>query len=181
MATVLAGIGNLVGGGLFQGISGLINTIRGKSPEDAAKLAELAAKYQEDVLAADNAARQAQTDVNKVEAASSSMFVAGWRPFIGWVCGTGLSSSVSSQPAFHLGRGAVSSPVRVPFAGPGNPDDSAVRHAWLRRDADLRKSQRRQFRTLMRYVKAQCYSARCAEANSQQERWDETFGCYRPY
>jgi hypothetical protein len=90
MATILAGIGNLVGGGLFQGISGLINTIRGKSPEDAAKLAELAAKYQEDVLAADNAARQAQTDVNKVEAASSSMFVAGWRPFIGWVCGTGL-------------------------------------------------------------------------------------------
>lgn len=29
----------------------------------------------------------AQMDINKVEAASSSVFVSGWRPFIGWVCG----------------------------------------------------------------------------------------------
>lgn len=29
----------------------------------------------------------AQTDTNKVEAASSSIFVAGWRPMVGWVCG----------------------------------------------------------------------------------------------
>jgi hypothetical protein len=28
-----------------------------------------------------------QTDVNKVEASSTSLFVSGWRPFIGWVCG----------------------------------------------------------------------------------------------
>lgn len=33
-------------------------------------------------------ADQAQTDVNKVEAASTSIFVSGWRPFIGWVCGS---------------------------------------------------------------------------------------------
>jgi hypothetical protein len=32
----------------------------------------------------------AQIEVNKVEAASSSVFVAGWRPFIGWVCGLGF-------------------------------------------------------------------------------------------
>ncbi len=28
-----------------------------------------------------------QMDINKVEAASTSVFVAGWRPFVGWVCG----------------------------------------------------------------------------------------------
>ena len=28
-----------------------------------------------------------QIDVNKVEAAHPSLFVAGWRPFIGWGCG----------------------------------------------------------------------------------------------
>ena len=28
-----------------------------------------------------------QTEINKIEAASSSIFVAGWRPFIGWICG----------------------------------------------------------------------------------------------
>ena len=28
-----------------------------------------------------------QLDINKEEAKSSSVFVSGWRPFIGWVCG----------------------------------------------------------------------------------------------
>ena len=32
-----------------------------------------------------------QVELNKVEANHRSIFVAGWRPFIGWVCGTGLS------------------------------------------------------------------------------------------
>ena len=31
---------------------------------------------------------QGQMEVNKAEAGSSSVFVAGWRPFIGWVCGS---------------------------------------------------------------------------------------------
>lgn len=30
---------------------------------------------------------QTQTDTNKEEAKSPSVFVSGWRPFIGWVCG----------------------------------------------------------------------------------------------
>jgi hypothetical protein len=34
---------------------------------------------------------QAQTEVNKVEAANPNMFVAGWRPWIGWTCGMALA------------------------------------------------------------------------------------------
>jgi len=30
---------------------------------------------------------QAQMNVNAVEASNPSVFVSGWRPFIGWVCG----------------------------------------------------------------------------------------------
>ena len=30
---------------------------------------------------------QGQLDINKVEATNPSVFVSGWRPFIGWVCG----------------------------------------------------------------------------------------------
>lgn len=30
---------------------------------------------------------QGQLDINKAEAASPSVFVSGWRPAIGWVCG----------------------------------------------------------------------------------------------
>ena len=32
----------------------------------------------------------AQIELNKVEAGHRSIFVAGWRPFIGWVCGLAL-------------------------------------------------------------------------------------------
>lgn len=34
---------------------------------------------------------QMQADVNKIEAASDHVFVSGWRPFIGWVCGLSLA------------------------------------------------------------------------------------------
>lgn len=34
---------------------------------------------------------QAQSAVNQVEAASPDTFVAGWRPFIGWVCGSAFA------------------------------------------------------------------------------------------
>lgn len=33
---------------------------------------------------------QAQTEVNKAEASNASIFVSGWRPFIGWVCGSAM-------------------------------------------------------------------------------------------
>ena len=35
-------------------------------------------------------ALKGQLEINKVEAAHKSLFVAGWRPFIGWVAGIGL-------------------------------------------------------------------------------------------
>ena len=37
---------------------------------------------------------QGQLEVNKVEAAHKSLFVAGWRPTIGWVCALGLFYNV---------------------------------------------------------------------------------------
>jgi hypothetical protein len=32
----------------------------------------------------------AQLAINAKEAESSSVFVSGWRPYVGWICGTGL-------------------------------------------------------------------------------------------
>jgi hypothetical protein len=32
-----------------------------------------------------------QLEINKTEAANPSVFVSGWRPFIGWICGVGLA------------------------------------------------------------------------------------------
>ena len=41
-------------------------------------------------LAATMALVQGQLDINKAEASNPNWFVAGWRPYIGWICGTGL-------------------------------------------------------------------------------------------
>jgi hypothetical protein len=42
-----------------------------------------------------------QQKINEAEAKSDNLFVAGWRPFIGWVCGFGFVYSII-QPALHL-------------------------------------------------------------------------------
>lgn len=39
-----------------------------------------------------------QLEINKAEAANPSVFVSGWRPFVGWVCGFGLVYSFIGQP-----------------------------------------------------------------------------------
>jgi hypothetical protein len=39
-----------------------------------------------------------QIEINKEEAKSNSLFVAGWRPFIGWVCGGAYAYSFVIQP-----------------------------------------------------------------------------------
>lgn len=114
MASIVTNLLSGGAGSLLSGISGLINTIRGKSPEDAAKLQELAAKYQDDVLAADQANRQAQADVNKAEAANSSIFVAGWRPFIGWVCGIGLITQFVIGPLATWIAGLLGRAIEFP-------------------------------------------------------------------
>lgn len=40
----------------------------------------------------------AQLEVNKTEASNGSIFVAGWRPFVGWVCGVGLAAQAIVLP-----------------------------------------------------------------------------------
>lgn len=39
-----------------------------------------------------------QLEVNKVEAAHQSLFVAGWRPAIGWVCALGMFGNFITIP-----------------------------------------------------------------------------------
>lgn len=39
-----------------------------------------------------------QMDINKIEAQNPSLFVSGWRPFIGWVCGISLTYAAIIEP-----------------------------------------------------------------------------------
>jgi len=41
---------------------------------------------------------KAQIEVNKEEAKSSSMFVSGWRPAVGWICATGMGFNFICVP-----------------------------------------------------------------------------------
>ena len=41
---------------------------------------------------------KAQLEVNKVESGHTSIFVAGWRPFVGWTCGIALCYHFVIQP-----------------------------------------------------------------------------------
>lgn len=54
-------------------------------------------------LAAALAIVQGQLEVNQAEAASSSVFVAGWRPFIGWVCGSACAWNWIGLPVTKMG------------------------------------------------------------------------------
>jgi len=60
---------------------------------------------------------KAQTDVNAVEASNPNLFVAGWRPMIGWVCALALAYQYLVCPlglwiatSLHL---AVSTPPKL--------------------------------------------------------------------
>jgi len=42
-----------------------------------------------------------QAEINRIEASHRSLFVAGWRPFIGWVCGIGFLWAFLLHPLFE--------------------------------------------------------------------------------
>ncbi len=58
---------------------------------DRAAAEKAKAEMEQQLVTAANQAALAQVEVNKIEAAHSSVFVAGWRPSIGWVCAAGLA------------------------------------------------------------------------------------------
>jgi len=55
-------------------------------------------EMEQELLQAVSTANLAQLRVNEAEAAHKSLFVAGWRPFIGWTCGIGIAWNFIAQP-----------------------------------------------------------------------------------
>ena len=54
-----------------------------------------------------------QIEVNKMEAASSSMFVAGWRPAVGWICALGFASNFILIPMANFVLSLASIDVQI--------------------------------------------------------------------
>lgn len=73
---------DILGGGLVQSVGNIVDDLHTSEAEKReADLKEL-----QEV----NKLLTGQLEVNKVEASHASIFVAGWRPFIGWICGASL-------------------------------------------------------------------------------------------
>jgi hypothetical protein len=54
-----------------------------------------------------------QAELNKIEAVHRSVFVAGWRPAVGWICALGLAFAFIGNPL--LQRYVGGDPVEVPL------------------------------------------------------------------
>jgi hypothetical protein len=84
-------------GDLINGVKDLISeVVVDKDKRDQVNL-ELA-QLQDQAQARLDAQLLAQVEVNKIEASSGSLFVAGWRPAIGWVGATALAYSYVVSP-----------------------------------------------------------------------------------
>jgi hypothetical protein len=83
---------------MLQDLINPVSELLGKFIPDATERQKLA--HEIATMAQKNAHENAmaQIDVNKTEAASNSIFKGGWRPFIGWVCGTAFAYHFVLQP-----------------------------------------------------------------------------------
>ena len=90
----------IIGGLLDAGLRILDKVI----PDPAAKaqaqleLLKLQQAGEFKALEADLQLALAQTEINKVEAASPDLFKSGWRPGAGWICVLGLAYQFLAQP-----------------------------------------------------------------------------------
>lgn len=67
-------------------------------------------------LDAQLAMAQTQTNTNNTEAQNTRLFVAGWRPFIGWICGSCLAWNYLGVPLISAMMAIIGHPVTIPEA-----------------------------------------------------------------
>jgi hypothetical protein len=86
----MVGLVNVDVGSAVSSLFGLIDSLFTSDEERSnAKLRVLELQAKGDL---------AQLAVNTAEAANESLFVSGWRPFVGWVCGGAFAYSFLIQP-----------------------------------------------------------------------------------
>jgi len=100
----------------LSALAGLADTLINKIWPDPAARASAEAQLIKAQMDAALASVQQQIDINKIEAASPNVFVSGWRPGIGWICGAAFGLHFVVLPV--LGWLAVlfgHDPIVVPF------------------------------------------------------------------
>ncbi len=90
--------GGLLKAALGPILDGVLRLIPDKGERARAK-----EMFEGQMLTAMTSLVQGQLEINKMEAQHSSIFVAGWRPAIGWVCGVALAWNFVVQPLLLWG------------------------------------------------------------------------------
>jgi hypothetical protein len=93
-------------------VATLIDDIVKRAFPDKTEAERISATLQTALLQADLSVLQSQMSVNLEEAKSESLFVAGWRPFVGWTCGGSLAWAAVIGPMLTWGLTAFG--VTVP-------------------------------------------------------------------
>ncbi len=90
-------------------VEGIANFLNGLKPDDQIRLKLADDEFKKFIIEQDNKIYlaelgliQGQIEVNKIEAAHESIFVAGWRPFVGWVCGTAFAYCAIVEPVLRF-------------------------------------------------------------------------------
>jgi hypothetical protein len=87
---------------------------------DQAAAAKAKLEMEARLLEAATAQAAQQTEINKIEASHQSIFVSGWRPYIGWVCGMAIAWAFLLSPMLSwllpvMGVIAVVPPLQTEF------------------------------------------------------------------
>lgn len=106
----------------------MIEKLVDRIPNPAEK-ERIALEMQADLLRYAAEQSKAQMEVNKQEAAHQSIFVAGWRPFLGWIGGICLAYAYLLQPL--LSWLLMMSGVSIPLPEPRTEDMMALVTAML--------------------------------------------------
>lgn len=83
---------------MLDPVVNILNTLIDRLVPNKNKAAEFKDKVKEMAVNGEIQSMISQVEINKTEAASPSIFVSGWRPFIGWVCGVSLSYQYVLRP-----------------------------------------------------------------------------------
>jgi len=101
----LIDIGSAVAGPLTKIVGDVLNRVLPAEKMSEKDRATIEANVLLEMSKMDFSEVSAQMQINIEEAKSSSLFVAGWRPFVGWICGSALGYNFVLQPclAFLIG------------------------------------------------------------------------------
>ena len=87
-------LGKLFSGGTVKAVAGVIDELHTSEEEKQ----QLKLRFAE----VESKLKEKQLDINKVDAGHRSIFVSGWRPFLGWVSGLSIGYVYLFQPLLDM-------------------------------------------------------------------------------